>query len=115
MESSFPPTAGDPGAHSVPADVRRSALTVIDHRAGRRVELPISEAGVIRAAELSGSGGLDGERPLLVYDPGFTNTAACRSAITYIDGRAGVLQHRGYSIEALCEHSTFLGLLAVWG
>src|SRR6186997_2621629 len=42
------------------------------------------------------------------YDPAFTNTAACRSSITYIDGAAGVLEHRGYSIEQLCERSTFL-------
>jgi citrate synthase len=45
---------------------------------------------------------------LMSYDPAFTNTASCRSAITYIDGDAGILQHRGYSIEQLCEHSTYL-------
>ena len=44
----------------------------------------------------------------MTYDPAFTNTASCRSAITYIDGEAGILQHRGYSIEQLCEHSTYL-------
>jgi citrate synthase len=42
------------------------------------------------------------------YDPAFTNTASCRSEITYIDGEAGVLEHRGYSIEQLSEHSTYL-------
>ncbi|MFV0407426.1 MAG: citrate synthase [Propioniciclava sp.] len=42
------------------------------------------------------------------YDSGFANTAACRSAITYIDGDAGVLQYRGYPIEQLAEKSTFL-------
>ncbi len=42
------------------------------------------------------------------YDPAFMNTASCRSAITYIDGDAGILQHRGYPIEQLCEHSTYL-------
>ena len=42
------------------------------------------------------------------YDPAFTNTASCRSAITYIDGEAGILEHRGYSIEQLCERSNFL-------
>jgi citrate synthase len=42
------------------------------------------------------------------YDPAFMNTASCRSAITYIDGDAGVLQHRGFPIEQLCEHSTYL-------
>ncbi len=45
---------------------------------------------------------------LMSYDPAFMNTASCRSAITYIDGDAGILQHRGYPIEQLCEHSTYL-------
>ena len=45
---------------------------------------------------------------MLSYDPAFTNTASCRSSITYIDGDAGILEHRGYSIEQLCERSTFL-------
>ena len=44
----------------------------------------------------------------MTYDPAFTNTANCRSEITYIDGEAGILQHRGYPIEELCEHSTYL-------
>jgi citrate synthase len=42
------------------------------------------------------------------YDPAYMNTASCRSAITYIDGERGVLEHRGYSIESLCEHSSYL-------
>src|SRR4051812_37962277 len=42
------------------------------------------------------------------YDPGFTSTAACRSAITYIDGDAGILLHRGYPIDQLAEQSTFM-------
>ena len=45
---------------------------------------------------------------LMVYDPAYINTASCRSSITYIDGDAGILQHRGYPIEQLCEHSTYL-------
>jgi citrate synthase len=45
---------------------------------------------------------------LMTYDPAFTNTANCRSEITYIDGEAGVLQHRGYPIEELCESSTYI-------
>jgi citrate synthase len=45
---------------------------------------------------------------LMAYDPAFMNTASCRSAITYIDGEAGILQHRGYPIEQLCERSTYL-------
>ncbi|GAB4231008.1 MAG: citrate synthase [Methyloligellaceae bacterium] len=42
------------------------------------------------------------------YDPGFTSTASCESAITYIDGEEGILLHRGYPIEALAEHGNFL-------
>src|SRR5438309_1426595 len=42
------------------------------------------------------------------YDPGFTSTAACESAITYIDGDQGILLHRGYPIDQLAEHSTFM-------
>jgi citrate synthase len=42
------------------------------------------------------------------YDPGFTSTAACESAITYIDGDQGILLHRGYPIDQLAEHSSFM-------
>ncbi len=45
---------------------------------------------------------------LLTYDPGFRSTASCKSAITYIDGEAGVLLYRGYPIEELAEHSDFI-------
>ena len=68
-------------------------------------DLPITE-GAVRAAELSV---IPTDRGALTsYDPGFVNTAACRSAITYIDGDAGILEHRGYPIEELAEHSSFL-------
>ncbi|HEV2866000.1 MAG TPA: citrate/2-methylcitrate synthase, partial [Allosphingosinicella sp.] len=42
------------------------------------------------------------------YDPGFTSTASCQSQITYIDGDQGILLHRGYPIDQLAEHSTFM-------
>src|SRR5215218_7460697 len=45
---------------------------------------------------------------MFTYDPGFTSTASCRSAITYIDGEKGVLLHRGYPIDQLAEQSTFM-------
>ena len=68
-------------------------------------DLPITE-GAVRATKLSAiptdRGGLSS------YDPGFVNTAACRSAITYIDGEQGILEHRGYPIEELAEKSSFL-------
>jgi citrate synthase len=45
---------------------------------------------------------------MFTYDPGFTSTASCESQITYIDGDAGILLHRGYPIEQLAEHGDFL-------
>ena len=45
---------------------------------------------------------------VFTYDPGFMSTASCRSQITYIDGDQGILRYRGYPIEQLAEHSTFL-------
>ena len=83
------------------------SLTVIDNRTGRRYELPISD-GTVRAMDLRQIKVNEDEFGMMAYDPAFTNTAACRSAITYIDGEAGVLEHRGYSIEQLCERSSFL-------
>ena len=45
---------------------------------------------------------------MFTYDPGFTSTASCCSSITYIDGEKGTLLYRGYPIEQLAEHCTFL-------
>ncbi|PVZ13226.1 citrate synthase [Actinomycetospora cinnamomea] len=49
-----------------------------------------------------------GETGLVTLDPGFVNTGACRSDITYIDGDAGILRYRGYPIEELAKNSTFV-------
>jgi citrate synthase len=51
---------------------------------------------------------LYGQTGAFTYDPGFTSTAACESAITYIDGDKGILLHRGYPIDQLAEHSSFM-------
>jgi citrate synthase len=83
------------------------SLTVTDNRTGRTFELPILD-GTVRAMDLRQIKVAEDEFGMMAYDPAFTNTASCRSAITYIDGEAGVLEHRGYSIEQLCERSTFL-------
>lgn len=53
-------------------------------------------------------GHLLAETGLVTLDQGFVNTAACASAITYIDGDAGILRYRGYPIDQLAEHSSFL-------
>src|ERR687894_994908 len=82
------------------------SLTVRDNRTGREYELAISD-GTIRAADLKQIA-VDDEPGLATYDPGFVNTASCRSAITFIDGDVGILEYRGYPIEQLAEHSTFL-------
>ena len=82
---------------------KTARLTVPD---GKTVELPV----------LSGTIGPDvidirklyGQTGMFTYDPGFTSTASCRSAITYIDGDEGILQHRGYSIQDLAKNSSFL-------
>ena len=49
-----------------------------------------------------------GQTGLFTYDPGFTSTASCESGLTYIDGDAGVLLHRGYPIDQLAEQSSFM-------
>jgi citrate synthase len=82
-------------------------LTVKDNRTGATYELPIDD-GTVRAMDLRQIKTGDDDFGLMAYDPAYTNTASCRSAITYIDGDAGILQHRGYPIEQLCEQSTYL-------
>jgi citrate synthase len=51
---------------------------------------------------------LYGEADLFTFDPGFTSTASCESGLTFIDGDAGILLHRGYPIDQLAEHSNFM-------
>ena len=82
-------------------------LSVTDSRTGESYEIEIND-GTIRTMDLRQIKVSDDDFGLMGYDPAFTNTASCRSAITYIDGEAGILQHRGIPIEQLCEHSTYL-------
>jgi citrate synthase len=82
-------------------------LTVTDNRTGRTYEIPIVE-GAIRSLDLRQIRTSDEDFGLLAYDPAFMNTASCRSAITFLDGDAGVLEYRGYPIETLAEHSSYL-------
>jgi citrate synthase len=87
-------------------DPPKDSLSIRDNRTGREYELAISE-GTIRATDLKQIA-VEGEPGLATYDPGFVNTASCRSAITFINGDEGILEYRGYPIEQLAEHSTFL-------
>jgi citrate synthase len=82
-------------------------LTVTDNRTGRTYELPVTD-GTVRAMDLRQIKADEDDFGLMAYDPAYTNTASCRSAITFIDGERGILQHRGYSIEQLCEQSSYL-------
>jgi citrate synthase len=82
-------------------------LTVTDNRTGQSYEIPIRE-GAIRATDLRQIRTGPEDVGLLSYDPAFMNTASTRSTITYIDGDRGILWYRGYPIEQLAEHSSFL-------
>jgi citrate synthase len=92
-----------PAEDSLPKD----SVTVTDNRTGKSYELPITE-GTIKATDLRQIKVTDDDFGMMTYDPAFMNTAACRSAITFIDGDKGILRYRGYPIEQLAEKATFL-------
>jgi citrate synthase len=96
------PKPGGDGAG--PAD---GTLSVTDDRTGESYEVEITD-GTIRTMDLRQIKVSDDDFGLMGYDPAFTNTASCRSAITFIDGEEGILQHRGIPIEQLCERSAYL-------
>lgn len=85
----------------------KDSLTVTDNRTGKVYEIPI-ENGAIRAMDLRQIKGSPEDFGLMTYDPAFTNTAACKSRITFIDGDKGILNYRGYPIEQLAERSNYL-------
>ncbi|HXV93838.1 MAG TPA: citrate synthase, partial [Pseudonocardia sp.] len=83
----------------------KSDLAVLRHPGGEHemaVRHPTEGAAAFDVSKLLAGTGL------VTFDPGFGNTAACASGITYIDGDAGILRYRGYPIEQLAEKSTFL-------
>jgi citrate synthase len=80
---------------------------VTDNRTGQTYEIEITD-GTVRAMDFRQIKVDDDDFGLMTYDPAFTNTASTRSAITYIDGDAGVLEYRGYPIEQLAEQSTYI-------
>jgi citrate synthase len=77
----------------------------LDHPGG---QLSLTERPSVEGPSGIDVGGLLKETGYVTYDPGFVNTAACSSAITYIDGDAGILRYRGYPIAELAERSSFL-------
>jgi len=80
----------------------KQSITVTDNRTGDSLEIPIENGGVSAKEIIKAAPGL------WVYDPAFMATAAAESSITYLDGEAGILRYRGYPIEQLAEHSTYL-------
>ena len=95
------------GAKTDTGDGAGGVLAASDERTGKRYDLPITD-GSVRAMDLRQIKTGPEDFGLLSYDPAFLNTAACRSAITFIDGDKGILRYRGYPIEQLAESSTFL-------
>jgi citrate synthase len=85
----------------------RDTLTVIDNRTGCSYELPVVQ-GTVKAMDLRQIKAGEDDFGLMSYDPGLTNTASAKSAITFIDGDQGVLRYRGYPIEQLAANSTYL-------
>ncbi|MEK7751935.1 MAG: citrate synthase [Acidobacteriota bacterium] len=82
-------------------------LTITDNRTGKTYEVPIAD-GTIRAIDLRQIKVSADDFGLMTYDPGFLNTASCKSRITFIDGDKGILEYRGYPIAQLAEQSSFL-------
>jgi len=102
------PQTGVDEAGSAPGSAaRRDSLSITDNRTGKQYELAIQH-GAIRASDLRQIRTGPEDFGLMAYDPAYTNTAACSSRITYIDGDRGILEYRGYPIEELAERSTFL-------
>jgi citrate synthase len=87
--------------------VPKDSITITDNRTGKTYDLPIVE-GTIRATDLRQIKVAEDDFGMMTYDPAFMNTAACRSAITFIDGDKGILRYRGYPIEQLAERASFL-------
>ncbi len=83
------------------------SLTITDNRTGKSYEVPI-EHNTIKALDLRKIKTGPEDFGLMAYDPAFTNTASCKSRITFIDGDQGILRYRGYPIEQLAEKSTYL-------
>jgi len=87
--------------------IMSDTLTITDNRTNKTYEIPIQD-GSINAMELRRIKENPEDFGLMTYDPALTNTAACRSKITWIDGERGILMYRGYPIEQLAENSDFL-------
>ena len=85
----------------------QDTLTITDNRTNQTYNLPI-EKETVRAMDFRQIKARPEDFGVMTYDPAFMNTASCRSNITFIDGERGILRYRGYPIEVLAEHCSFL-------
>ena len=83
-----------------------SSITLIDNRTGKSYEFPILNPTM--GPDVIDVRSLYKETGMFTYDPGFTSTASCSSAITYIDGDKGELRYRGYDICDLATKKSYL-------
>jgi len=84
----------------------KETVTITDNSTGKEVELPLYTPTA--GPKVIDIGALYKQLGYFTYDPGFMSTAACSSAITFLDGDKGVLQYRGYPIDQLAERSSYL-------
>jgi citrate synthase len=87
--------------------VASETITITDNRTGKTYDVPITDE-TVRATDLRQIKVKEDDFGLMTYDPAFMNTAACRSAITFIDGDRGILRYRGYPIEQIADKASFL-------
>ena len=84
----------------------KHTVTITDNRTGQQIELPVRQA--TEGPDAVDIGRFFRELGYFTYDPGFVSTASCHSKLTYLDGNQGKLMYRGYPIEQLAEHSSFI-------
>jgi len=97
----------DQAGHDGEVAKRGETLSVTDNRTGESYEVEITD-GTVKAMDFRQMKVSEDDFGLMTYDPAYTNTASCRSAITFIDGAKGILEYRGYPIDQLAERSTYL-------
>ena len=93
------------------APVPGKTFTLTDDSTGKAWKLPVLKGTI--GPDVVDVRKLYGETGMFTFDPSYTSTASCKSAITYIDGDQGILMHRGYDIKDLAEKSTFTEVAAL--
>ncbi|EME69871.1 citrate synthase [Paramagnetospirillum caucaseum] len=84
----------------------KESVTLINNSTGKTTEFPLLSGSI--GPKVADIRSLYASQDIFTYDPGYMSTGSCKSAITYIDGDAGVLLHRGFAIADLAENCSFL-------